>query len=326
MKTSLLSSLFDICYGNQLDLNKMALLNPENGGINFIGRSGKNHGVANTVGELSEVLPYREGLITVALGGSILSSFVQQAPFYTAQNVAVLTPETGLTLYEKVYYCMCIHNNAYRYSAYGREANVSLGDICVPSIEHVPSWTKTINIPSIFGLEQSYISQFVKLPLVPDWKYFELGSIFQIKKGRRLTKANQLDGSVPFIGSSAENNGITTFVGQDAEHDGGTISVCYNGSIGEAFYQPVPFYASDDVNVLYPTFDMNPAIALFVCALIRKEKYRFNYGRKWHTDRMNISKIKLPVDDSENPDWNLISMYVHGLPFSQALKASGDII
>jgi len=320
MEITLLSSLFKVSYGNQLDLNKMVLLSHENGGINFIGRSGKNHGVADTVAELNGVLPYREGLITVALGGSILSAFVQQAPFYTAQNVAVLVPRIELHFMHKVYYCICIHNNAYRYSAYGREANVSLADIYVPRPEHVPVWTNTINTPSILNLEQSCVPKSINLPPISDWNHFELGTIFQIRKGRRLTKANRLDGNIPFIGSSAENNGITAFIGQKAQHDGGTISVCYNGSIGEAFYQPVPFFASDDVNVLYPKFDMNPAIALFICSLIRKEKYRFNYGRKWHIDRMRFSKIKLPVDDSGNPDWNLISMYVCGLPFSHSLK------
>lgn len=56
----------------------------------------------------------------------------------------------------------------------------------------------------------------------------------------------------------------------------------YNGSVAETFYQPVPFWASDDVNVLYPKFELNPEIAMFLTAIIRQDKYRFNYGRKWH--------------------------------------------
>jgi len=33
--------------------------------------------------------------------------------------------------------------------------------------------------------------------------------------------------------------------------------------------------------VLYPKFKNAPAISLFLCTLIRQEKYRYNYGRKW---------------------------------------------
>ena len=75
---------------------------------------------------------------------------------------------------------------------------------------------------------------------------------------------------------------------------GRSAGTSYNGSIAEAFYQPVPFVASDDVNVLYPKFPPNKHIAIFLCTLIRQEKYRFNYGRKWHAEKMRESVIRLP--------------------------------
>ena len=46
-------------------------------------------------------------------------------------------------------------------------------------------------------------------------------------------------------------------------HKGGTITVSYNGSVGETFYQEEPFWASDDVNVLYPKFNLTKNIAMF---------------------------------------------------------------
>ena len=73
------------------------------------------------------------------------------------------------------------------------------------------------------------------------WMPFFLSDIFEIRKGKRLTKENQILGDVPFIGATSTNNGITTFIGQEAIHDGNTISLTYNGSVGEAFYQAIPF-------------------------------------------------------------------------------------
>jgi hypothetical protein len=86
--------------------------------------------------------------------------------------------------------------------------------------------------------------------------------------------------------------------------------------VADAFYQPVPFWASDDVNVLYPNFEMSPAVALFIATIIGKEKYRFSYGRKWHLERMRQSAIHLPVNDSGKPDFDYMEHFIKALPFS----------
>lgn len=106
------------------------------------------------------------------------------------------------------------------------------------------------------------------------------------------------------------------------QHEGNTISVAYNGSVAETFYQPVPFWATDDVNVLYPKFKMSPETALFICAIIRQEKYRFNYGRKWHLDRMNAHEIKLPVKKDGGIDLLFMERYIKSLPYSSQVESS----
>lgn len=152
------------------------------------------------------------------------------------------------------------------------------------------------------------------------WKEFRLGELFAIKKGKRLTKANQLEGFTPFIGAIDANNGVSSYIGQAAIHAGNTISVNYNGSVAEAFYQPEPFWATDDVNVLYAReFDLTPEIALFLCSILRLEKYRYNYGRKWHLERMRETVIKLPVDADGVPDWEFMTAYVKSLPLGGQL-------
>ena len=86
---------------------------------------------------------------------------------------------------------------------------------------------------------------------VNNWKEYRLGDLFDIKKGKRLTSEDQTEGSTPYIGAIDSNNGIANYIGQEATHVGNTISLSYNGSVGEAFYQPMDFWATDDVNVLY---------------------------------------------------------------------------
>lgn len=120
-----------------------------------------------------------------------------------------------------------------------------------------------------------------------------------------------VNGDIPYIGATDSNNGITARVSNSEHlHSANTITVSYNGSIAEAYYQTKMFWATDDVNVLYPKFEMTPFSALFLTTIINKEKYRFNYGRKWDKELMQVSKIKLPIDKTDNPDWQWIEKYV----------------
>lgn len=92
------------------------------------------------------------------------------------------------------------------------------------------------------------------------------------------------------------------------------------------FYQPVPFWATDDVNVLYfreeNGTEFNKYIALFICTILRKEKYRYSYGRKWTLDNMKKSVIKLPSilkSGEVFPDFEYMEKYIKQLYYSDRI-------
>ncbi|MCT1544878.1 N-6 DNA methylase [Kocuria rhizophila] len=87
------------------------------------------------------------------------------------------------------------------------------------------------------------------------WKPFCLKDIFDIYKGRRVTSADRVSGNTRFIGASEYNNGITDMCDLEPIFEPHCLTVPYNGSVGAAFYQDQPFFASDDINVLYPKDD-----------------------------------------------------------------------
>lgn len=157
---------------------------------------------------------------------------------------------------------------------------------------------------------------------VETWKDFRLGDYFEIKKGKRLTSDDQTEGNTPYIGAIDSNNGIANYIGQEAIYGGNTISLSYNGSVGEAFYQPKPFWATDDVNVLYFREEngvaFNKYIALFICAILRQEKYRYSYGRKWVLESMKSTIIKLPEKDGK-PNWLYMESYIKALPYGDRI-------
>lgn len=85
------------------------------------------------------------------------------------------------------------------------------------------------------------------------------------------------------------------------------------------FYQPQPFFASDDVIVLVPKKPLTPAAAHFVCALIRAERFRFSYGRIWNMVRMTQAVMRLPITSEGEPDWTLMERFIEALPYSSSI-------
>lgn len=192
-----------------------------------------------------------------------------------------------------------------------------------------------LNIP----LGKSEVCAIVNELDTSTWEWFRYDQIFDIKKGFYNKKPEESgQGTIPFIGATDSNNGITSFYTMEEIEaasktgdypnqelsakifKGNCITVSNNGSIGYAFYQNSDFTCSHDVNPLYlKGYKMNKYIAMFLCSLIELEQYRWAYGRKWRPKRMPSSMIKLPVVESKVPDWNFMENYIKSLPFSSNL-------
>ena len=315
-----LDSLFEVSYGHSLELNRLQPTTPEDG-IPFVSRKMGDNGVSAYVKPIPGLQPNEAGELTCALSGNgVLTTHIQERPYYTAFHVACLRPKTKLTKQQLLFYCLCIQRNRYRFS-YGRQANRTLKALRVPSIKEIPNWVSSA-VPDMFsGNERPANPQRAALPPLANWKTFTLESLFELKKGKRITKAKLKPGKVPFITAIDSNNGRREYFSGPPIFKANSITVNYNGNgVAEAFYQPEPYWACDDVNVLYPKFPLTESRAMFINVVIRKEKYRFNYGRKWHLERMRDSSIKLPANKQGAPDWELIEAYIKSLAFSSRLK------
>jgi Type I restriction modification DNA specificity domain len=318
IQTTNLSNLFDIKYGNSLELVNLEICNQfDEDAINFISRTEKNNGISAFVLKNEEAVINPANTITVAVGGSVLSTFLQLQPFYTGFHVLVLHPKHKMTEIELLFYCYCIRMNKYRYN-YGRQANKTLKNILVPA--EMPKefsdidYAKTNTINAKPCLSTSYELNH------NNWEWFIYEDLFEIERGKsfdaeKIVSANK----TPLVTSSDQNNGWTDLVETPPFHNGNVIGVNRNGSVGYAFYQPLPFSSTEDVHIFTPRFEMNSYIALFLCTLIRKEKYRFSYGRKWGISRMKKSKIKLPVDNNKKPDFQFMENYIKSLPYSSSI-------
>ena len=149
-----------------------------------------------------------------------------------------------------------------------------------------------------------------------EWKTFKYTDVFKIKKGKRLTKKDQSDGNIPYVSSSALNNGIDNKIGNGSTDENCISFACY-GSIGEAFYQDEKVWVSDNANVFYlKNRKLNPYIAMFIITLLRLEQFRFSYGMTGKKERLENFTIKLPINKKNEPDWEFMENYIKSLPYS----------
>lgn len=327
-----LSDLFYIYSGSKLDFGKQEI--SENG-INFVSRNSNNNGVVGRVVLEDGMKVYKKGDITVPLGGSyLLSAFVQDEDFVTAQNVNVLRSKKHMKDIEKWFYCYVLRMNRFKFSAFGREVNKYIQDIEIP--DAIPNWVyKTeFKLPKTNNIKKEYSLS------TKDWKVFNYTDIFIIKKGFYNKKPNHnTEGNIPFFGATEKNNGVTEYYSiEDIENASKTgdeknapiedkifpknaVCVTNNGSVGFAFYQSTEFTCSHDVNPLYRKdgVEFNPYTGLFIATVIMEDRYRWTYGRKWRPERMVKSTIKLPVDINGNPDWDFMEQYMKILPYGDRI-------
>jgi hypothetical protein len=162
------------------------------------------------------------------------------------------------------------------------------------------------------------------------WAEFMFIDIFEIKNGFYNKKPiPSVDGKIPFIGATQNNNGITEFYtfddiesnskigyGKNEEiskkiFNGNAIAVTNNGSVGFAYYQKHDFTCSHDVNPLYlKNYELNEYIAKFLISAIEMQRVCFEYARKWRPKRMVKSKILLPVNSNGEPNYPLMEQYI----------------
>lgn len=320
MKMIQIQDLFEVKYGSNLELNKQTKLSSNDpNAVPYVSRTAKNNGITAYIQPTDAKLNPAHTL-SVACGGSVLSTFYQAVPYYSGRDLYYLKPKIKLSVREMLYYKMCIEANKFKFN-YGRQANRTLPTLEIPAPEEIPAWVETIELPQQYtGKAKS--DEKVELPPVSEWKQFKYTDLFEMTRGQggKASDAKQNPGKNPYIGASAENNGVTFWTSLEPTEVEGAITVSNNGSVGSAFYQDKPFLASSDVSVLrLKERTLTKQIGLFIITIIEQEKAKYNYGRKWGLSRMKESFISLPVTPEGQPDYDLMERYINSLPYSDCL-------
>lgn len=321
------SDLFTVEYGVNLELNACVECdNNEPDAVNFVARTAENNGVSAYVSKIEDVTPQKPGLISVAGGGSVLSTFLQNEPFYSGRDLYTLEAKDNISDEAKMFIITVIEQNKYKYS-YGRQANKTLPELLLK----LP--VDSMGKPDYQFMEQ-YIKSLCHKPLTtknkpgqaPDlkinkWKEFCVGDLFTVK-GSKTTPLEDLEengeGPFPYVTTSASDNGVTGFYNLKTEK--GNIICIESACAAYTTYQAEDFSASDHIEKCIPKFMINPYIALFLVTVFNMDQYKYSYGRKCSQGRIRNRIIKLPVDADGNPDWQFMEDYIKALPYGDRLN------
>lgn len=302
MKLCSVNDLFEVKYGVNLELNT---LEADDSGINFVSRTSKNNGVSAKVKKIADIEPIPSGTISVAGGGSVMESFLQIEPYYSGRDLYFLTPKVEMSNAVKLYYCLCLRSNKFRFS-YGRQANTTLSNIQIPTLDSIP---EEIQHFSIENYGKSLLNQ-VKLDeksisVAKSSNNVLLEEIFLVVNGiassnvvRSKTKVN--DNWIPYIRPSyRQETSIDAYVNSslvsnDMIFPEGTLYVSTDGQGSHTFsyVSTFSFVPNSNVSVLLPKRQMSIEEKLFYAMCITRNRYKFSYGRKPKGER--LKKILIP--------------------------------
>jgi putative S-cspCI len=305
---------------------------PDSGTIPYVTASEKNNGVLTYISCVPEWMERGE---CIMIGGKTLTFTYQESDFCSndSHNIALYAKHESY-VNQRIYLFLIVALRAALYQKYSWGDSISMKRIIVdevylpvtasgqPDLDYMDSYMQHVMNEATASLAKLALADDTKTMVdIHEWADFKIGELFEVTKGTRLTKAQMRPGGIRFIGSSAMRNGWTTSIANDEHlHPANTLTVCYNGSVGETFYQDEQFWASDDVNVLYPKFSMTENIGLFIAPLIRSIGQRYAFVDKWRMEIMRNDVIKLPVTSSCQPDWDYMDSYMASV-FSDSEEA-----
>lgn len=305
MRTCAVKDLFDVQYGVDLELNA---LEQDSNGINFVARTSKDNGISAKVKPIPWIEPNPAGTISVAAGGSVMESFLQLTPYYSGRDLFYLKPRVEMSNAVKLFYCLCLRHNKYRYS-YGRQANETLKDLQIPCLEDIPEYVKSFSEEEF----QKKLVESVDLSALADKsdKTGDLGDLvpfselFTVENGVAATgllrsETKRSENWVPFIRPSyRQSTSIDAYVNkylvpQEKVYPKGTLYVSTNGqgSHTYSYVSATEFVPNSDVAVLKPKRDMTLREKLFYAMCISRNRYKFSYGRKPKGNK--LESIMLP--------------------------------
>jgi hypothetical protein len=296
----------------------------------FIGSSDSNNGITNFISNTNSSAD--KNVLGVNYNGSVVENFYHPYKAIFSDDVKRLSlRKISGNKYHYLFIKSSIlkQKNKYQYAYKFNEKRLKRQKIMLPSTsdknvdwKFTEQYIKELLIKKL-DTYLTYCKQeldkitFKKIePLNgKNWGEFFIEDIAEITSGIDIYDAERIIGTVPYISSTAQRNGISHFVGNTNKTlEKNCISVNRNGSVGYSFYHSYQGLFSNDCRKLRPKYQ-SKFVGLFLANQITRQKDKYNYGYKMGTGRLKRQKIMLPINHNNQPDYEYMEQYMINLEF-----------
>ena len=147
-----------------------------------------------------------------------------------------------------------------------------------------------------------------------EWGTFRIGDLFEAERGKIKNLQNQNEGNTPVIAAAGFNQGIAGMYDVPALYENKITISCNGAGCGSVFYHPYKFNLNGDAIVLTELCPMSDLTKQFIsCILNGILTRKYSYAEKCSADKAKNEKIKLPIDESGNPDFLYMETYMKNI-------------
>jgi len=324
----IIGNLFDSYTGTDLIISTIK----GNGDIPIISHKAIDNGIATYTSTIPnrKLFNYKK-TISLADRGNF-KAFVQKQNFYIGTRVKALEAKEKFSYYALLFIANSINKQSVKFS-YGYNACDNIDKLKImlpvntkgePDYRFMEDYIKE-HEEKLKNQYKDYIksnvNNFKEIKLNKEWKEFFISEIFEkIQRGKRLIKEHQEVGNIPYVSSTALNNGIDNFIGNKTgvRKYGNCLSLANSGSVGACFYEPFEYIASDHVTHLKG--DYSKYSYLFMSCMLNRLSEKYNFNREINDTRIKREKIFLPVDSKGEPDYKFMEDYMKYLEQKKLLE------
>ncbi len=294
----------------------------------FIGSSDSNNGITNFISNTNS--SEDKNILGVNYNGSVVENFYHPYKAVFSDDVKRLSlKKINGNKYHYLFLKSSIlkQKSKYQYAYKFNQKRLKRQKIMLPSTtDNNVDWNFTEQYIKELLIKKlntyiSYCNQeldklnFKKIKSLNEktWGEFFIEDVAEITSGIDIYDAERIIGTVPYISSTAQRNGISHFVGNTNKTlEKNCISVNRNGSVGYSFYHPYHGLFSNDCRKLRPKYQ-SKFVGLFLANQITHQKDKYNYGYKMGTARLKRQKIMLPINHNNQPDYEYMEQYMINL-------------
>lgn len=304
------------------------------GNIPYVGATNRNNGVLKFVEYNEKIITKGNCIIFISQGDGSAGYSIYKKENCICGSTVIAAYSDFLNEYVGMFITCCSDMNQSKYShGYARSLNrlkrdyimLPVNERNLPDYKFMEDYIKNTLFGNITKLKK-YCSQRVskinykEIKNIDDkrWKEFNIKEIFPyVNRGKRLKKHDHKIGSIPYISSKMENNGVDSFIAnKNGKNFYDCLTIANSGSVGSSFYHPYKFIGSDHITAL-KNEKFNEYIYLFLSTVVSKIGEKYSFNREINDFRISNEKILLPINEKEEPDYEYMEQYIKNIMLDQ---------